>query len=401
MTDVFISYKREERESARRVADALNAHGFAVWWDAEILPGEQYRAVTLQILQSCRAAIVIWSPKSILSSWVLDEATRAMERGVLIPLKLEEIPNYPLGFGQLHTHDCTSWDGDPNHAAFAGVVAAVRRLAGAPVEAARLPASGAEVEAEVAFWRGVQDSRDAADVEAYLGRYERGLFADLARRRLETLKAETLTRAPRKRASTAPRKRKAAESKQALESPSRAEQERIEPSAAQNPAPLALRPPFTVWEIAFVAAVVLIAAFAAWPIANRAHGNVERAFYPAYESYLGDIALLFSLSTPQNVFVMTPLLTALAWGYDRATAWWTARERWPNAPSIAAAVALVLFFFLSLAMRDNEGRETHFALWLASAWIAAITARPATTWLRARLSDVVRAMSRPPQPPSA
>jgi hypothetical protein len=146
---------------------------------------------------------------------------------------------------------------------------------------------------------------------------------------------------------------------------------------------------------------VLIGGFLAWPIANRALGQVELAFYPGDGSYPGDIELLFSLATPQNIFLMTPFLTALAWGYDRAAAWWTARGRWAGAPRIAAAAALALFFLASLAMRDNYGRETQFALWLAFAWIAAMCARPAVAWLRAGVPDIIRAINRPPQPPSA
>src|SRR5262249_54443512 len=118
MTDVFISYKREEREKARLLAEALGQEGFSVWWDAEILPGEQYRAVTLEILQSCRAALVIWSQRSVSSGWVLDEAQRAMERGVLIPVMFERLDHYPLGFGQLHAHDLVGWKGDADAAPF-------------------------------------------------------------------------------------------------------------------------------------------------------------------------------------------------------------------------------------------------------------------------------------------
>lgn len=395
MTDVFISYKREEREGARRVAEALTTHGFGVWWDADILPGEQYRAVTLQILQSCRAAIVIWSPKSIQSSWVLDEATRAMDRGVLVPVQLEAIPAYPLGFGQLHTHDCTNWDGDPNHPAFAPVVAAVRRLVGAREAAADIPATSADAEAEVAFWRGVQDSREASYFEAYLARYPNGLFADLARQRIEALKT---TRASRKRTSGQTRKKVPASA--TPEPPSSPSQPEPAPAPRFGAKTGQLAPPFTTAEIFFIAAVVLIGAFLAWPIANRALGNVEQAFYPAYRDYVGDIPLLFSLSTPQNIFLMTPLLTAFAWGYDRAAAWWAAQGRWPNAFVIGAGVLLVLLIFLSLSMRSNYGRETHFVLWLTSAWLAAISARPATAWIRARVPEVIRGLNRPPQPPS-
>lgn len=48
---------------------------------------------------------------------------------------------------------------------------------------------------EVVFWQGVQDSRDAADFEAYLAQYPRGVFAGLARARLAALRKHRATTA--------------------------------------------------------------------------------------------------------------------------------------------------------------------------------------------------------------
>ncbi len=352
MTDVFISYKREERDAARRLAEALQTHGFSVWWDAEILPGEQYRAVTLQILESCRAAIVIWSPKSVQSSWVLDEAQRALERGVLVPVQIESITAYPLGFGQLHAHDLTQWDGSAEHAALKPVVAAVQRLAGERGGVARGRAGQSDVEIEVAFWRGVQDSRDPADFEAYLARFPEGLFADLARRRANAPATAPKAHATRKR----PTKPKAA----APAPP--APQPVMSAIAAPPPAP------FTVYELAFIALAVLVSGFLAWPIANVALG-LPRLLFPE------DTELLFDLERSQNIFIMPPLLVGAAWGYDRSKALWAGRGGSPLLVQYGVLAVLIVFFLLSLSMRQHEGRETHMAAWLILTWGAASFAR--------------------------
>ena len=42
MADVFISYAREDRPFAARLAHALEAGGRTVWWDREILPGKDF-----------------------------------------------------------------------------------------------------------------------------------------------------------------------------------------------------------------------------------------------------------------------------------------------------------------------------------------------------------------------
>jgi hypothetical protein len=373
MTDVFISYKREEREAARRLAEALQKHGLSVWWDADLLPGEQYRAVTLEILQSCRAAVVIWSPKSVQSSWVLDEAQRALDRGVLVPVHVERIGAYPLGFGQVHAHDLTAWDGSAEHAALQPVIAAVQRLAGERNARPRATANPADVETEVAFWRGVHDSRDGSDFEAYLARYPEGLFSDLARRRAEALATPELSPAPAKRRKrkTAPRAEAAAPAPalQKLAAAPAPTPQRLAAAATETSAP------FTAHELGFIAVVTVLSAFLAWPIANSALG-LQKVFYPQ------DYELLLSLATPQNIIIMTPLLVGLAWGYDRAKAWWASKGRSPQLVQYGLLALLVVFFLLSLNMRQYGGRETHMALWLIFVWTAASFARPAVGWAR-------------------
>ena len=42
MADVFISYAREDAESARRFADAFQVLGFSVWWDDALRSGEAF-----------------------------------------------------------------------------------------------------------------------------------------------------------------------------------------------------------------------------------------------------------------------------------------------------------------------------------------------------------------------
>ena len=42
MSDVFISYSRDDKDHARALADVLSAQGWSVWWDQEILGGARF-----------------------------------------------------------------------------------------------------------------------------------------------------------------------------------------------------------------------------------------------------------------------------------------------------------------------------------------------------------------------
>lgn len=68
--------------------------------------------------------------------------------------------------------------------------------AAAPPPAAPPPPTVQGDTAEIVFWQSIQNSTDRADLEAYLRRYPDGLFADLARNRLNRLPVETAAAAP-------------------------------------------------------------------------------------------------------------------------------------------------------------------------------------------------------------
>jgi hypothetical protein len=48
MADIFISYKREDKEKAGMLADKLMASGWSVWWDHDLL-GVEYYDVVIEI----------------------------------------------------------------------------------------------------------------------------------------------------------------------------------------------------------------------------------------------------------------------------------------------------------------------------------------------------------------
>lgn len=100
--DVFISYARDDRESARIVADLLTERGYAVWWDWNLVGGSDYRKDIEEALEAATKVVVLWSERSVASAFVLDEAGHARSGGKLVPVAIDGV-RPPFGFGNLHT----------------------------------------------------------------------------------------------------------------------------------------------------------------------------------------------------------------------------------------------------------------------------------------------------------
>jgi TolB-like protein len=131
-TDVFISYKAEDRARLKPLVAALEAEGFSVWWDAHIGTGADWREEIQQHLDAARCVIVAWSERSVghEGHFVRDEATRAKRRGSYVPIRLDDVEP-PLGFGEVQAPLFSGWKGkrsDPRFVALADAVNA--RLTG-------------------------------------------------------------------------------------------------------------------------------------------------------------------------------------------------------------------------------------------------------------------------------
>ncbi|MGH9195289.1 MAG: TIR domain-containing protein [Acidimicrobiia bacterium] len=114
MADVFISYAREDRARAKRLADALEARGLSVWWDREILAGQAFDEVIEAELHKAETVVVLWSMHSVASEWVKNEAAEAEERGTLVPARIDAVKP-PLQFRRKQTVDLIDWEDEPDH----------------------------------------------------------------------------------------------------------------------------------------------------------------------------------------------------------------------------------------------------------------------------------------------
>jgi adenylate cyclase len=134
---------------AQIFADALEAEGFSVWWDAALRSGEAFDEAIEAALRAAKAVVVLWSPRSVASRWVRAEATLADRNRTLTPVIIEPCER-PIMFELTHSADLCHWRGAPDDAAWLSLLREVRGFVGvrnapeptAPAKARKTPSDG-------------------------------------------------------------------------------------------------------------------------------------------------------------------------------------------------------------------------------------------------------------------
>jgi hypothetical protein len=142
VSDVFISYSRENQEVVRRLADAVKRLGYDVWWDDQLPPHLSYGDVIAQKVGGAKAAIVVWSANAAASEWVRAEADMARGQKKLIQTSIDG-RDPPMPFNQLHYVSLADWDGNDDHPGWSKVKESLAALCGAPGAEAAVPAAAA------------------------------------------------------------------------------------------------------------------------------------------------------------------------------------------------------------------------------------------------------------------
>ncbi|MBN8634375.1 MAG: toll/interleukin-1 receptor domain-containing protein, partial [Anaerolineae bacterium] len=100
MSTVFMSYSHKDQEYALSVKQQLTAAGFDVWFDTSKLEaGYQWKTHILEAIRTCSAMVVIATPNSAASHWVMREISYAVEFDKLIIPLLAPQDKPPLIFG--------------------------------------------------------------------------------------------------------------------------------------------------------------------------------------------------------------------------------------------------------------------------------------------------------------
>lgn len=115
MADIFLSYAREDRDTASSLVAVLADCGWSVFWDHHIPTGKSFDRVIEEQLDAATCVIVMWSRHAVASDWVRAEAREGARRQVLRPVQIDET-TIPLEFRHLQTVNLSGWRRGTPHA---------------------------------------------------------------------------------------------------------------------------------------------------------------------------------------------------------------------------------------------------------------------------------------------
>jgi hypothetical protein len=140
VSDIFISYAREDEPRVQALVAAFEAQGWSVFWDRRIPAGRTWRDHIGSALQQARCIVVAWSATSVASQWVAEEADEGRVRQVLVPVLLEAVQP-PRGFREIQAADLSAWRAGEPSARLDELIADLHRLLGPAMPAEGRPES--------------------------------------------------------------------------------------------------------------------------------------------------------------------------------------------------------------------------------------------------------------------
>lgn len=88
---LFISYAHVDIGKARRLVDVLEAGGYSVWFDHQLLPGQDWKAELHNAIKSCNAFVYALTEASLGSDWCTWEFANAVKlRRPIVPILLQD-----------------------------------------------------------------------------------------------------------------------------------------------------------------------------------------------------------------------------------------------------------------------------------------------------------------------
>jgi hypothetical protein len=127
MAGVFLSYSRADRALADQVIRGLRRVGVEVWWDQD-MPGVDWQEELERELNSMVAVVVLWTPHSVSSKYVRDEARLGLHSEKLVNA-LAGVASPPFPFDRVNGLPLDGWDGHEPHHGWSRLIQTIDALA--------------------------------------------------------------------------------------------------------------------------------------------------------------------------------------------------------------------------------------------------------------------------------
>ena len=107
MSGVFLSYSRGDRDFANAIIRGLRGVGVSVWWDEDMHSIDWNKELERQIVELA-TVVVLWTPNSVNSDNVKDEARLGLENSKLINITLG-LPKPPYPYDRVNGLPLDDW----------------------------------------------------------------------------------------------------------------------------------------------------------------------------------------------------------------------------------------------------------------------------------------------------
>lgn len=181
MSEVFIVHDVEDEARAGLLGAALGARGVRVWDDFTFAPERAQPSMVRAAIERSAAAIVIWSPRAVVSDAIVDAAGHGAAQGKLSAVAFESVRPPPAFMGWAMV-DLSAWGGGPDEAVIDEVMAQIEaRCAGfLPSDDGARRARDRSVTEDVRDLRKALRKSGDAGWREYLRRRPDGIFAIVA-----------------------------------------------------------------------------------------------------------------------------------------------------------------------------------------------------------------------------
>jgi hypothetical protein len=132
VSDIFLSYSKEDRGFVERLSAAFESMGWSVWWDHNLEPGQDFSGQIETQIDAARLVVVLWSRSSVQKDFVKNEARAGNARKALFPALIERDVVIPIDFNHLQAPSLIGWEGRASEESFSNIETAIRTRIGPP-----------------------------------------------------------------------------------------------------------------------------------------------------------------------------------------------------------------------------------------------------------------------------